>query len=178
MKPAMTQNRSTSGKLFGFDRIYGKEKLSDQAYMTRVWIGRLRLHIFHRGDQDPDCHDHPWDFWTYPLISYLEEVVMYDPCLKINVTHVQIVRAFRWSFRPATHCHRVLGPWSGKFNEGGALGAGNDNNRALTVGRIVTLVWRGREYREWGFFKKRKGRWCWVSFRDYIYGSGKDTPCL
>lgn len=43
--------------------------------MTRAWFGRLRFHVFFRGDQDPDCHDHPWGFWTFPLRSYVEEVL-------------------------------------------------------------------------------------------------------
>lgn len=173
----MRQNKSTKGKLFGIDCIYGKEKLNADPYMTRIWIGRLRLHIFHRGDQDPDCHDHPWDFWTFPLTPYLEEVVEFDPDLKINIARVRLVPALQWTFRDATHCHRVLGPWSGKINRDGALGSAIINNPALKLGKIVTLVWRGKEYREWGFLKKRRGRWCWVPFREYVYGSGKDTPC-
>jgi hypothetical protein len=172
----MQQNKSTADRLFGFDRIYGKDKVSDGPYMTRLWVGRLRLHIFHRGDQDPDCHDHPWDFWTFPLVSYLEEVFEFDPDLQIHVAHAKIVPAFHLTFRPATHTHRVLGRWSGKFSEGGLMPHANQN-RALRPGKIVTLVWRGKAYREWGFTKHRGGKWCWVPFYEYIHGSGKDSPC-
>lgn len=172
----MRQYSSTSEKLFGFGRIYDNDKVSDGPYMTRLWLGRLRLHIFHRGDRNPDCHDHPWDFWTFPLTSYLEEVFAYDPDLQIHVAHVKIVSAFRVTFQPATHTHRVLGRWSGKFNDGGFFGEANDN-RALKPGRIITIVWRGAAYREWGFAKHRAGKWCWVPYREYIFGSGKDTPC-
>lgn len=176
MLPTMQSNKSASDRPFGFDHIYGKDKVSDGPYMTRLWVGRLRLHIFHRGDLDPDCHDHPWWFYTFPLVSYLEEVIEFDADLGINVARVRLVPAFHLHFRPAEHCHRVLGPWSGRFNEGGLMDHDTDN-QALRIGRIVTLVWRGPVCREWGFTKRRGGKWCWVPFREYVYGAGKDTPC-
>src|SRR5690606_161477 len=66
---------SSAGRFWGKSVIYGKEDDHATPYMTRYWIGRLRLHIFHRGDQDPDCHDHPWSFWTFPFTPYVEEVL-------------------------------------------------------------------------------------------------------
>ena len=52
-------------KIMNYDSFFGRHTIYDDAggtpYMTRYWIGRLRLHIFYRGDADPDCHDHPWD---------------------------------------------------------------------------------------------------------------------
>lgn len=39
------------------DRRWGRHTIinpdTGEPYMTRYWIGNLRLHIFHRGDQDP-----------------------------------------------------------------------------------------------------------------------------
>lgn len=172
----MQHSRSSSEKLYGLNHIYGNDKVSDDPYMTRLWVGRLRLHIFHRGDTNSDCHDHPWDFWTFPLVSYLEEVFEYDPDLQIHVARVKIVSAFRLTFRLATHTHRVLGRWSGKFNDGGLYHFANQNN-ALTPGRIITIVWRSKAYREWGFVKHKAGKWCWVPFREYLSSSGRDTPC-
>jgi len=67
--------KTSAGKLFGINRIYGADGDHETPYMTRAWFGRLRLHVFHRGDADPDCHDHPWGFWTFPLRSYVEEVL-------------------------------------------------------------------------------------------------------
>ena len=67
--------KTSAGKLFGVNRIYGAEGDHETIYMTRLWFGRLRLHFFHRGDADPDSHDHPWGFWTFPLRSYVEEVL-------------------------------------------------------------------------------------------------------
>ncbi len=77
-------------------------------YMTRLLIGRLRLHIFHRPDGDPDPHDHPWHFTTFPLTSYVEEVTRRLEDGTVDVRH-ETVRAFRLHRRPATYLHRVLG---------------------------------------------------------------------
>jgi hypothetical protein len=152
----------------GFHTIYGDEGERRTSYMTRVWIGRLRFHVFHRGDADPDCHDHPWDFWTFPLTSYVEEVAepiwMSGPLPMQYHLRRQLVRAFRLHYRPATHCHRVVGRSSGQ-------GLQTEN------GRIYTLVWRGSSGRAWGFLKNRDGQWCWTPWRDYILSSGKNVPC-
>lgn len=114
----------------GRHTIYGADGEHETPYMTRVWIGRLRLHIFHRGDADPDPHDHPWDFWTFPLTSYVEDVTVPTfaeqtalrrsgaPIVAIRMnrtTHRRLVRAWRVHFRPATYAHRVLGRFSGEW---------------------------------------------------------------
>src|SRR5690606_31155040 len=155
---------SSAGRWWGRSVIYGKEDEHATPYMTRYWIGRLRLHIFHRGDRDPDCHDHPWDFWTFPFTPYVEEVAL--PCGGFYEKVKQIVPAWRLTFRPATHCHRVLGRYVGpKPRRDLDLYAEGRNLRAeeLYVTRpVVTLVWRSADKRKWGFLKHRDGRWCWV----------------
>jgi hypothetical protein len=150
-------------RFMGISTIYGADGQHETPYLTRMWIGRLRLHIFHRGDADPDCHDHPWDFWTFPLTAYAEEVA---------VPHgnggwerqVDFVPAFRLTFRPAEHTHRVIGPinWGLPWP---------------FPSRIVTIVWRGSSRRKWGFLKNRGGKWCRVGWRDYVFGGGKQAPC-
>lgn len=133
---ASKKNSTSAGKPYGFNRIYGAEDGKETPYMTRLWVGRLRLHIFHRGDQDPDCHDHPWGFWTFPFRSYVEEVLhvqrdtvaepkllgyyegkpVYDDPEERPVRYFrtrELVKAFRLHYRPATYRHRVLGPWDG-----------------------------------------------------------------
>ena len=209
---------SSAGRFMGFNRIAGVEGDHETNYMTRVWFGRLRLHIFHRGDNDPDCHDHPWDFWTFPLTPYVEEVAEpirdtmaeYPVVEKVHIRndddgqpvyldHMtmatpdrpqrfykrrQIVPAWRWTFRPATHCHRVLGPWDGWMEQGtmrylpAAFTTPLPNGRpTVGTGPIVTLVWRGKPRRKWGFLKDREGRWCWIGWKDYVFNGGKDAPC-
>lgn len=189
----MTDNKSAE-KFFGRYTIYGVDREHDQPYMTRYWFGRLRLHIFHRGDNDPDPHDHPWNFWTFPLTSYVEEVI--NPIAVEAVTdrgsiwigeahrlagwseHIiryrQVVPAWRWTYRPATHTHRVIGRYDGsrhiQVNDG-------PWEPGEVPGKIVTIVWRGGGKRKWGFLKNRDGRWCWVPWRKYVYEGGKHGPC-
>ena len=150
---------------FGWQTIYGVDGEHRSPYMTRGWIGRLRLHIFHRGDNDPDPHDHPWSFWTFPLTAYVEEVtewacslIVEGHCKDTYFTRIRTVRAFRPHYRSANYTHRVIGPVKGS-------------------GRIITVVWRGRSARRWGFLKHRDGKWCWVHWKEYIYGGGKTAPC-
>ena len=166
---------SSAGRLFGRSVIYGKEDEAKTPYMTRYWIGRLRLHIFHRGDQDPDPHDHPWDFWTFPFTPYVEEVI--EPIWDGDTyeTRQQVVPAWHWTFRPAGHTHRVIGRYAG-IDRGFKDTPGYDYVPLVTNGPIITVVWRSKDKRAWGFLKNRDGKWCWIGWQEYIKG-GKSAPC-
>lgn len=193
---------TSAGKFMGWNTIFGRDGDKGEPYMTRIWFWRLRLHIFHRGDNDPDPHDHPWDFWTFPLTSYVEEVTV--PFLADGIREFgtglagngsdqlvrrQIVPAFRLSYRPATHTHRVLGAYYGIVEDSEGYGFEYSAKRAATLPdwmykpwvhpskKIITLVWRSGEYRRWGFLKARDGRYCWVHWKEYVVGGGKDSPC-
>jgi hypothetical protein len=169
-KPAAT----SAGRFMGVNVIYGRDGDSGTPYMTRMWFGRLRLHIFHRGDQDKDPHDHPWGFWTFPLRSYVEEVVERGNLFDDDeyFTRRQIVRAFRLHYRPATHTHRVVGPWGGNHLDDIA-----GFEPTVVAGSIWTIVWREKPSRAWGFLKLRDGRWCWEDWRSYVFKGGRDAPC-
>ena len=207
---------------FGIHTVWGKDGETRSPMVTRAWIGRLRLHIFWRGDNDPDCHDHPWPFWTFPLTPYVEEFVLAGIVGLIHDGHsewtdkdhhgvtrnsteieyraIRIVPAWRWSFRRATYTHRVLGRYSGVSWYRMKSGVGRPdiqmklnlsahrfaNNRGIVPPSItpdispkpiITIVWRGRKEREWGFLKNREGKWCWVAWKEYVYGKGKSAPC-
>lgn len=180
ISPVTGKKEATSaGRFMGWNTIHDKTG-SGSPYMTRIWIGRLRFHIFYRGDLDEDCHDHPWDFWTFPLTSYVEEVaVRHSDGLFAKVR--QVVPAFRLSFRPATHCHRVIAKYTGPlprrkfelYEEGRVLHPYD----LYGTGKIVTIVWRSKPKRTWGFLKNRDGKWCWIDWRDYVFGNGKSAPC-
>lgn len=186
-KPVST----SAGKLWGWNTIYGKDGDHDQPYMTRAWIGRLRLHIFHRGDQDPDCHDHPWDFWTFPFVPYIEEVLVKrretfipggtPPEARYDLVRVA-VPAGRWTYRAATHTHRVLSRAEVVYSTkdlGPTVVLNHAVRRAYNpcAGPIVTVVWRSKPKRAWGFLKNRDGKWCWVGWKTYVFGGGKNAPC-
>lgn len=127
------------------ETVYGKDGVYETPYLTRVSLGPLRLHIFHRGDNDPDFHDHQMDFWTFPLTSYLEDV--FYP--KTGLIEYHLVKAFRLHYRPAEHAHRI----EGRFGK---------------TGPIVTLCWFRPKRRSWGFWIKANK--AWVPWRAYVFG--------
>ncbi|RWI98494.1 MAG: hypothetical protein E5X86_26655 [Mesorhizobium sp.] len=164
-------------RFFGFETIYGVDGEHATPFLTRIRTGRLRIHIFHRGDADPDPHDHPWDFWTFPLTSYVEEVVDRG---SMNVFR-QVVPAWRWSYRPAEHTHRVLGRYDSLATMEVVIGAFVFGARRVPPqcqpGKIITIVWQGKSNRKWGFLRNRDGNWCWTPWREYVFGGGKHAPC-
>ena len=207
-----TKVSTSAGKFFGWrNRIYGRDNEHSTVYMTRFWIGRLRLHVFWRGDKDPDHHDHPWGFWTFPLHSYVEEVASYSSYKALRdmeearkagedinaaseagrrfgyTLHRQVVPAWRLTYRSAMHTHRVLGRYSGNVCDPFKAIVPCSAKRAATLPdafepyfdqrKIVTVVWRGKSGRKWGFLKLRDGRWCWTPWKEYVFGGGKDAPC-
>lgn len=163
------------GPLF-FETIYGAEDTAWTPYMTRFGIGRLRCHVFHRGDADPDHHDHPNDFITFPLTSYVEEIPLYSveetPPGNPILTTFRIVRAFRFHYRTAEFAHRVLGRWTGRHQRHPQ----QDPLLALVApGKLITLVWFRPKRREWGFLRLRDA--CFIPWKRYVYGEGKSAPC-
>lgn len=189
---------SSGGRFWGIQTIRGSDtpETFETPYMTRIWFGRLRVHIFHRGDADPDCHDHPWGFWTFPLRSYVEEFVTETRCLTCGMSlgacglcldspeftqHLHVVSAWRWHYRPAIHCHRVLGSYEGMEPNDASYfwphGVAPRTVPRIGGRRIITVVWREPASREWGFTKKRLSKWCWVPWKTYVYEGGKDAPC-
>lgn len=207
----MRKTVSSAGRFLGMNTI----TLADgEPYLTRIWFWRLRLHIFHRGDADQDLHDHPWDFWTFPLTPYVEEVaikkvrriwVADQPVLAsydadgepvyveyntISGGHEReevsyekedrVVRAFRWHHRPAEYTHRVLGALDTRYSiyRQGLAGELTLMMPKVHHGKkIITLVWFSKPRRDWSFLKNRDGKWCWVPWKDYVLGGGKDGPC-
>lgn len=116
---------------------------------TRVYLtpetrwGQLYLHIFHGPDPDRDPHDHPFDFWTFPFMPYGER-------LGPHGSVYNVVKAWRIHLRRATYIHRIVDLQSRK--------------------KVITLVWRGPKWREWGFYVLEPGHHAlrgWVPWKDY-----------
>ncbi len=118
-------------------------RIGEETYLTRVFLtpstrwGQLYLHIFHRGDSDPDPHDHPFSFWTFPLMPYVERV--WDE----SGWSINVVRAWRWHRRNGDYKHRVLGRYSMDRNGLGTVSQGRS---------VITLVWRTKRWQSWGFW--------------------------
>ena len=64
--------------IFRIEHVYGRSEADASLYLTRYIAGPFRFHVFVHGDRDPAPHDHPWNFWTFPLRGYYEEVVTFD----------------------------------------------------------------------------------------------------
>ena len=127
--------------------FYGSGSADDQPYLTRIFLlpsifgYQLVLHIFHRGDVDPEMHDHPWDFWSFPLTSYLEEV----PNPKLPARRVEVVKRFRLHYRPAEYKHRVISV-AGDYP---LLEEGIPDDS-----KIYTICLLKPKRREWGFWRQ------------------------
>jgi hypothetical protein len=95
-----------AGRRIGFDR--STLHVSGEKYMDRwilyVWGYTLRLHKFYRGDDDRASHTHPWWFITFPLGDYVEQRAVRGA----KLAHLNIVRRFRFHYRPADFEHYVL----------------------------------------------------------------------
>ena len=84
---------------FGLTHDLVKE--TGEPYLERwiIWCGiTLRLHKFHKGDDDRAFHDHPWWFVTLPLRTYFERTPQQEQV---------VVKRWRPHFRRADHRHIV-----------------------------------------------------------------------
>jgi hypothetical protein len=135
---------AASGARFaGCQTLYG--------FFWQAWVGRLRLHAFLKPDPAPGLHDHAWPFVSLPLHSYVEDVLDHrDGAVRPN-----IVLAWRFNRRPATHTHRILGKWAGKGFE-------------TVPGTVLTLCWTGRAGRSWHYWRTDGGKVRAFPWRGYL----------
>ena len=101
------------------------------------------LHYFHRPDEDPDCHDHPFHFFTLVLRGGYREEVEINGKRKIN--HLGFLS---FGFRKASYLHRIISIkkpcWS------------------------LCIKISPKTVKLWGFVKDGK----WVYWKDYIKAKG------
>lgn len=161
---------STHGKFAGKSTIWGLS--TARVYMVRYFVGLFRVHIMHRGDAGRHCHDHPWWFLTFPLRSYIEEVMVEtgDPEKPVR-THFNRVKAWRLHYRPAFHAHRIYGPSVyphlplefEPYKPGMSLDEIDAMYKTLNYPerkrKITTLVLRGRVKHAWGFYHPDTADW-------------------
>jgi len=135
--------------MYFMKRVFGRYGAENMPYLTRFKLfpmtpwGQPYLHIFHRGDYDRAFHDHPYDFWTFPLRTYYEDV--------LNLVTGRITRnavtAWRWHFRPAEYTHIQMG--SAKKNDESYLWRVHNRFNGPTI----TFLWRKKTRRAWGFWR-------------------------
>lgn len=142
---------SVAGGRYGLE--YSRVGLVENTPYLDRWIlyfGRwcLRLHKFWRGDEDRAPHDHPFDFWTFPLTGYAE--TRYS-----KTGHERgawTVQPFRWHYRSAEFRHIVRGRADG-----------------LKKPFYTIVVARLRvPKRTWGFYPKNGGFVPWMEWPDYV----------
>jgi len=107
-------------------------------WLRKLTVGSWDFNVYYRGEDDEYPHDHPWDFWVFPLQDFLEEV--HVP--RRRERELRVVKAWRWHFRRATHVHRIVG----------ATKSENGNVLYDRAGRFVTITKRERKYRDWGYW--------------------------
>ena len=117
-----------------------------EPYLERwiLWFGlTLRLHKFHKGDDDRAFHDHPWWFVTFPLQTYIERTPEHP---------AHAVRRLRFHFRRARHQHIVQV---------------RDNKP------VRTFILTGSKSKEWGFWDDDSfvHHEQWLAERDTLDGS-------
>lgn len=163
-------NGSTHKKLFGRSDL--RDPIEGSRYMTRWFFGSLRIHKMYRGDLQRDCHDHPWWFVTFPFTSYVEEVLRFR-----NGTYfreLNIVKAWRFHFRPARYTHRILGPYDKKrtltdqYFQSTLTGSWNRVSEQTKT--MWTFVLRGKVKMKWGFWavEHEADEGVWVPAKDYF----------
>jgi hypothetical protein len=100
---------------------------NSEPYLERwiLWLGiTIRLHKFHKGDDDRAFHDHPWWFVTIPMRPYLEQMPN-QPIRRLTRLIPQ--------FRSAYHRHMVA---------------------LIDGAPVWTLILTGPKQKEWGFWEE------------------------
>jgi hypothetical protein len=98
-------------------------------YMTRwflsplTWRWRIFIHYIALPDHGRAMHDHPWDFWSIPLLRFYEEEVGGSYCTKHSASvpdrqcpdcalmqpaWVEHTSWLKPKFRKAEHVHRIV----------------------------------------------------------------------
>lgn len=100
-------------KLFKYRDIMGRGHGGSQTlYLRRFFILQTRwfkifLHKICRSDDDPDPHDHPWNFATLILRGgYYDERHMWDGVERTELVGDKMTPG-RVAYRKAEHIHRV-----------------------------------------------------------------------
>jgi hypothetical protein len=100
--------------LLGREEIPGRHSGEEKVlYMRRFHLfhgksARYYLHVFYRGDEDADPHDHPWDFESWILkTGYYDETWEQVEGQGRRIKEAPFLKPGMHIRRPASHIHRV-----------------------------------------------------------------------
>lgn len=131
-------------KINGVDTLYLR-----RFYMTpRKWPIRVFLHNIFESDDDPDCHDHPWDFSSLILWNGYNE---HTWLTNYNRGHK--------GFEPKYHGMFSFRKMKAEFIHKVEL---VDHKPA------ITLVFAKKARRNWGFWPTRNQVTFWKEWRQYL----------
>ncbi len=147
------------GEAHALERIelHGKTGL----YMVRYFLedrgngadgGRTYLHEIRRADEDPEYHDHPWDFDQYGLVGrYIENRFIRRN--ESSVVSESDVRADGGTYRiDSSTFHRVA---------------------TLIEGPAWTVIRTGPKKKSWSFLNAKTGKT--TPWREFIKGKGLEV---
>lgn len=127
-------------------------------FITPRWFPWINVFVHKLYTSDPDrvMHDHPWDFWTFPLSGYRE----YVPSFIGTSSHTRINTANRhsWHYRRAIYVHRIF---------------------ELFETPTWTIVVTKKARREWGFWVDdyyHPGMQLWTPWREYLNLQDASVP--
>jgi hypothetical protein len=138
---------ASSDAWYGWTCLYG--------FFTQVWVWRLRLNIFHGPDPSLSFHDHAWSFCSFPLSSYVEDVLDTDT----GYVTRKVVSRFWPNAKRAAHTHRYVGRWSGEMVDG---------KPTVVPGVVVTIALLGRGGRPWHHWRVHAGKVSRYHWRGYL----------
>lgn len=152
--------------------IYGKDGIHTVPYLTRIRLlnsnpkrllfkNGLFIHKFHRGDWDRAFHDHPWDFWTFPLQTYYEDVLSENG----NIIKSNKVASFTWHFRDANYAHMVR--TDQKFPIWTLVLPGV--KMPVTWGFYVTQEYLNKIDQGYIPEKPNRGKLIWIPWKKYVF---------
>jgi len=150
MKDTFKKVQDFSSDIKKIDRFihgwYGCHIVSNHFF--QMWFWRFHFHVFFNPDPANILHDHAWPFWTFPLRSYEEDVLIDDKVV------VSVVKSWRWHYRPSSHAHRYRGAVKGKY--------------------APTIVWVGKKNNTgYRFMEIKDGKAIPLSLKKYMRNRGE-----
>lgn len=138
--------------------VWRTMEIMDRTHPDQVYLKRLRIiqtplfglyvHWIYLPDNDRDCHDHPWNFWSFVARGAYAEYVRTDPLEWPKQSH-NVHQRFSLHRMTVEKAHKIT------YVEPGT----------------ITVLLIGRRTRDWGFWTD-KG---WVHWREYNTEAGKPT---
>ena len=152
--PKLEASLKKKGK---YVNIYG-HKDSTELYLIRYFLFRSKyfsiyIHRFMRSDVG-DPHDHPFNFLGYVVKGGYIEELWPDPYPYGHYSELSERKQGSWAWRPAKTTHMVHLDKE-RLSE--------DQQEAP-----LTIIFRGRQIRDWGFWRWQSVGRVWVLWHQYL----------